>query len=259
MRLPKAVASLAFMVAVLPLVVLAGDGEIGAESSVGYRLSGIDGFSVVGPTIIVPEGAKPKVEPCGVVVITCTASQVTVKASNSKREPVRVESVKSDDGESRQYLILGTGTVWVDVVCIDFETQFFDISQLVLNIGEPSPPDPEPEPDNPDPPGPDPEVPDDVFDNIARRVAAKASGLPSNKAMCDAYRNASATLRNNPSVTIPEVAGSLSVVLKGIPNYQEYSGAIELINSDTAQRWPMTSAVLADYWGLVADGFKAGG
>lgn len=259
---PRLSLPLAMGVVFVPLLAALAFGQIKTEPMVGYRLAGVEGFTVIGSTVMVPEGSKPSVQPCGVIVIDCDAKQITVKASNVKREPVKVEQVPVSEGDNRKFLILGSGRVWVDITCIDFAREIFKTEEVVLKIPGPMPepddPEPEPEPDNPDP-GPAPDVPDDAWDNIGKRVAKVSLGLPSNEAMANAYRNASGTLSGNPSVTIPEVAAALSEALKVVPNYQEYRNVVELINSDTAQRWPMTAGVLVEYWAAVALGLKAGG
>lgn len=145
----------------LAVALLAGSlhAQIGNSAETKYILSGIDGYTTAGDLVLVPDGSKPKLEAVGLVTIDCEASTVAVRASDAKRQPVNIVKLPgSDDAAAKQFIVLGSGQVWIDVTCIDFATQFFDQTQFSITIGD----SPEPEPVDPvDPVDPDvPDVPD---------------------------------------------------------------------------------------------------
>ncbi|MCA9190408.1 MAG: hypothetical protein KDB03_01545 [Planctomycetales bacterium] len=126
-------------------------------------------YEVVGRSLIVPAETQPKVVPVGVVHVDGASGMVSLRASDSQRNPVQVEDV--GDGK---YLVLGGGRVWVLVTEIDFEPKRFDQTDLVLDIG--LVPDPGPRP-GPTPPGPNPDVPAEAFDDLGRRIDAICDSL----------------------------------------------------------------------------------
>ena len=108
------------------------------SASTRLMVDGVDGFEVVGGLVLAPEDAKPRLVPIGVVEVESEAAIKRVSAEDQDRKPVETREV--EDGV---FLVLGQGTIWVDVTCVDFDKQLFDQSEFVLDVGEAAPlPDP---------------------------------------------------------------------------------------------------------------------
>lgn len=235
------------------LLASAAVAQIESKATTQYIVSGIDGYSVVGDLVVVPEGSRPKVSAVGLVEVDCDASMISVRASDSQRKPVEVRKI-----EATKFLVLGQGRLWVDVTCIDFERQFFDQSQFVIDVGDSPDPEPEPDPDEPDNPDP-PDVPDDAFDNIGKRVAAAAIGKPSNESIAKIYKKWAEAVVSDPTLTVSSASGGLVKDLAVVPGYSEaYADVRELINTDVKARWPLSKGVLSEYWMSISRGFASG-
>lgn len=201
----------------------------------------------------VDENSKPQLKQAGHVLIVSDAAQVSVRAEDKSRN--RIPVVKWDIGE---FVILGTGKLWVRVTCIDFDKQIFQEDEFTIQVGKT--PEPEPGPDKPDDPEPEPKpVPADDFDNIGRRVWSLVKGLPGRDKVSAAYLAGSVSLRTDPSVTQSQVGERLMADLARVPDYiREYAEFAELINKDVKQRWPLSRGVHADYLEAIAIGLKGG-
>lgn len=119
--------------------------SIKSDAETRYILTGIDGYEIVGDVFLVPEESKPKLRAVGLVTIDSEASIVLVEASDANRKPVEVQRL----AETKSYVVVGTGKVWIDVTAVDFEKQIFERDTFQIVIGK----DPVPEdPEDPTPP-----------------------------------------------------------------------------------------------------------
>ena len=140
------------------------------------------------------------------LVSTTAYSQIVVKDEYFQYEPVEIKfqttpnakvvsEIKPLSGQtkwsSRNYGDItalwgepGRYEVSATVITVDFDNRTFDVDRwhnvfIILGSGPPGPPEPPgPEPPGPQPPEPpQPTVPTDIFNNIGRRIDAKADEL----------------------------------------------------------------------------------
>lgn len=198
----------------------------------------------------VDQASKPKLKQAGYVVIDSDAAQVSVRAEDKERN--RIPVVRWDAGE---FVVLGTGKLWVRVTCIDFDAKLYQEDEFTILVG-----DPDPDPDKPVDPEPEPKpIPADDFDNIGRRVWSLVKGLSGRDKVSAAYLAGSKSLREDPSVTQTQVGEKLIESLAAIPEYKQFGEFAELINKDVQERWPLNRGVHADYLEAIAIGLKGGG
>lgn len=155
------------------------------------------------------------------------------------------------------------GLYLVKVISSD-PTKGLAIEKARVRIGsEPDGPD---DPDDPDPPpGPNPSVPDDVFDNLGRRVAswaAKVDAAHRGKAaeLSALYRDTASKLDEGRHATINAaaevIADGRNKILTGAAAaaWGEFNKSL---NGDFNKRWPMSRGLVVDYFGAIAAGLGA--
>lgn len=130
------------------------------------------------------------------------------------------------------------------------------INRKTFKIDFDGKPDPKPDDDEDDDDDP-PDVPPDKFDNIGRRVAQWASGLPRSGEAANVYRKCAKMLREDASVTMNVVSKTLTEGLKSSVDFGVYTSVWKNINADHTKRWNadrMTSTELAEYYDAIANG-----
>jgi hypothetical protein len=218
-------------------------------ASVEDAIIGLKEPQLVGGVVLSKDSSKASVTKVGLVVVNTLAENITVEASNEKRE--RVEVIALGD---KQYLIRGTGKVWVDVLAIDFKQNIFAKETKIMELAGPKPPEPPkpPQPDTPDVP----DVPGDKFNNIGQRAAAITKGLANNAKLAAICKEASKQLGSNPAWTINSASDYVVTELKKV-DLTGYQAFLDLVNSDIKSRWPITRGVAVDYWAAIATGLGA--
>src|SRR5690606_2151226 len=183
------------------------------------------------------------------------------KASNVKREPVAVTKL-----DTTQFLVEGSGRIWVDVTCIDFEAKIFEQTQFIIEIGsspepdEPDNPDEPDEPDNPDEPdGPRPGP--DAYNNLAQRVYDQSRSLEatSRSAIAAHYKLAATSLRNTRAVDITAITTKLVEDTRASAT-EAWTPLFNFLQQDIDTQWstrtdPNTDW-LAGYYDAIATGLS---
>lgn len=150
----------------------------------------------------------------------------------------------------------------IEAEVIDGKVQFDRQVWKLKFKSKPDTPDPEPEPDDPDTPEPDtptPDVPEDDFDNVGRRVAKWASGLPRTEEAAKCYRDAAKLLQEDQTITMKNAGIRLSQCLRQKVDMGVFKSVFDNIDADFTQRWsvsPMSRGVMADYYSAIANGFE---
>ena len=147
----------------------AAHGRFSSSANVQEILSGVDGYSKLGPYLLIPPDSQPKREKVGVVhVDAADTAQIVIKFSDAKRQPV-ADAVEI---EPRTWLVRAHGKVWVDITAVDFSLQTFNVEAVVIDLGDKIEPDPiDPDPIDPDPIDPDdPDEGDSPFPGDGLRV-----------------------------------------------------------------------------------------
>lgn len=220
-------------------------------------ITGLQDPVVVGDFILVNDAANLKVQEVAIISVNSEASNISVEASDITRSELPVSSI-----DKNTYVVQGSGKIWIEVFCVDFAKNIFlkEKKTIELNNG-PTPPGPTPP--GPTPPNPTPDtVPDDLFDNIGKRVNEWSTGLTANVEMSNAYLKAYKFLKENPGATVNDGANLLNSELLKIAAYSTYSSVMSKVNQDLSDRWsksPLSKGVLADYWKAVAVGFNPKG
>lgn len=125
--------------------------ELQVESSTRFMVDGVGDYEILMDRIMVEESTTPKLRAVGYVKIDAPDSHVAFKAKNSKREPVEV--VKTEEDGVYEYLVLGSGKIFVDAISVDKTSGAIQWDDFVIVIGNA----PDPEPDDPD----EPDTPND--------------------------------------------------------------------------------------------------
>ena len=125
---------LAVLLCVAPSTLLSNQGEIGgalSDAQVQLVIEGADGN-------LIPVAADAKLRSVGWVSVESEAANIRVSASDVNREPVKVVQV-----EQSLFAVLGSGKVWVEIDCVDFDKKIFEKEQYTLEIPDaPKPDDP---------------------------------------------------------------------------------------------------------------------
>ena len=247
--------------------------QITAETSVRTAVVNATGFEKVGSILLIPEGETVTTARVGLLLYSgIDGYQLTFKASNKLREPVPFENV----GQGA-YIILGSGKVWADLtaVKIDFENQTFDIqnveSQLTIDNPDDGDDDEDEDEDDEDEDDEDDEdedddepdltIPEDRFDNIARRVDLWATGLPGRKVMAGHYKAAQTMVIDDLSMTINDIGQALADNLRGSPDFPDYREFFQKLDADLTARYEEELSLrgsLADYYEKISIGLEAG-
>lgn len=147
---------------------------------------------------------------------------------------------------------------------VNWETRVFNFRRYVVKFkgkpdNPPNPPRPGPDdPDDDDDDEPSPDVPDDEFDNIGKRVAKWAEGLPRTKQAGECYRDSARLLREDPVVTVNSISAKLTGDLRSKIDIGVYQTVFKNVNADLMQRWGSgwTKGMLAAYYDAVANGLE---
>lgn len=252
-----------FLLCLLPTICHAQITMQSLEKVTVYR--GIEKQRVLKDLLIVPAGTKLVGESAAVIPVESAASQVTVRASDVTRNNLTAELVdETTNAETgiilRQYIVVATGKVWLDVTAIDFEKKIFDQQSFVVDLGgEPDRPD---EPDKPDvpTPGPDKPVPEDRFDNIGQKVASAAKGLTLRKEVAAVYRTHADELVGSANAT--DVSHRMIAERANVLGSQgaNWAPVLRAIMADFNPRVAdMQRADVVDYWRAVANGLDPQG
>lgn len=134
-------------------------GQLATNAETRFIVSGIDGYKIVGEVILAPETAKLQLQAVGYFEVKSAAAIVKVKASDSRNMPVEVKELGPG-----AFIVLGSGTVRVEVTIVDFDKRLFDQDEFQITIGKA--PDPTPGPVDPVPPNQD-------LARISREAASK--------------------------------------------------------------------------------------
>jgi len=207
-----------------------------------------DGYQDLGDgVIILGENGDPKEEWIGRLRLDGDFDTASIIVDDEDRTPIRFEKRSKSE-----FLILGTGRVYILATLVTQEPLNIEQRQFVLEIPEGDGPGPGPGPD----PGPDPlPVPDDAFDNIGKRVAEWTAGLNNREAIGRAFLETAEFARSTPSATINGVQQVLADKLASVPEYSDQYDTFRLnLSTDLQQRWPLRRGVLADYYDAVAAG-----
>ncbi len=213
-------------------------------------LLNLKGVTALGDIVLVTDASNLAISEVAKVKVNSDASSILVEASDSNRDVLQVVT-----HDLNNYTVVGTGKIWISVLCLDFDKKIFFKEMKTIELGKVIPPTP---PEPPKPPVPD--VPTDSFDNIGQRVAAWSKGKPSNLELSKAFFKVSGNLKSaEPEqlrLTITEQVNSLNQELKSIAGYSSYQEFIDGYNLDLQKRWPMTRGVLSDYFKAVSVGFN---
>ena len=195
----------------------------------------------LGNFIVVDDTTPIVVQNAAVLKVDTQAKWVRVKArKDGKRfSPEKINNTT--------WIFVGEGTYDVDIETTD-PTKGVEDKILEIVVGAPTPPEPPPSP-----------VPDDVFNNLGKRVATAASGLPKRQEIAKLYAEAATQLRNDPAATVNTVSSKLVVNRQAIlgADLTSYNKLIELINTDLSTRWPMAKGSLADYFDIISKGLSS--
>ena len=237
------------------LVALCGQ-LVGQEPKL--KVTSVAGFAVIGltnPQTV--EGStfsttKPtQVKPAGLLDVVTEASDVKVVAFGTGLKPVELTKLAD-----RQWSWTAPGTTVFIVTATDWDKRINETSIVTAEL-ESAPPGPGPGP-GPDP-VPNPTVPDDRFENIGKRVASWATGLPKRKEVAAVYRNAAKRLRTDLAATVnivtSEIESQRTVILTG--SADSYAKLIANLNDDVKKRWPLTKRDLSDYCEAIAAGLES--
>lgn len=121
-------------------------GQVKSTVETRYSLSGIEGYQIVADQILVPQSSKPSLVPIGLLSVDSKASMIRVTATTKDRVPVQVKKVSPNT-----FFVYGSGSIYTDVLCVDFDLKIFEQEQFVITIGDTVPipqPDPQPQPDD---------------------------------------------------------------------------------------------------------------
>lgn len=204
-------------------------------------VTGLNNVRQIGDYLLIDPKSKIDIVPAALVNINVDAANISVRFSDKDRRPVPFVKITE-----KQYLLTQVGSVWIDLVAVDFPKNVLVLDQAVAIIEPITPPEP------PKPPAPD--VPPDQFDNIGQRIAAWAKTGTINPTIGKIYLDAAKALKSNPATTITDQTQIIANALKALPEYSKYVEFTNGLNADLAKRWPMTKGVLADYYTAVALG-----
>ncbi len=245
------------MRSILSLILLLGIssslfGQI--ESKVVTGLTGLKNIQTIGDIVIGDKESDIKEISLGLVTVKTKASIVEFDASDEQRKPVNFilnSEFRNETDNSRvlTYSVTTQGTVYVEVLCVDFDQKIYNKYRQVINIGPPKPPTP-PEPPTP----PTPDIPSDVFDNLGQRVAIWTAGQPVNQAVGKVYLEAALELQNNLTTTIDQVTANMLAKVRSIPEYASYTKFKEELNKDRLSRGAMSRGTTVAYWKCIALG-----
>lgn len=228
-------------------------GQIQSGASTRFIVEGIKNPKQVGDMLLVDPDSKPKLVPVGFVVVDATG-MVTVKASDSKRNPVEVRRV-----DPTKFLVLGQGRLWVDITVIDFETQYFDQKQFVLDVGDAPEPEPD-EPDEPDNPEPSPNVPTDDYDNLGQRidVAADAANLQVDKRqrVAEVYRGVAKRMASFELKLSSDAAEAVTEAIAAMQLGAEWAKVFGIAEADKDKRGALTWDQIIAWYTAIANGLE---
>lgn len=239
-------------ISLLLLVLLASfaHGQVKSEASTRFVVQGVNNPQQVGDVLLVDPDSKPKLVPVGFVVVDA-AGMVTVKASDSKRNPVEVRRM-----DPTKFLVLGQGRLWVDITVIDFETQFFDQKQFVLEVGEVPEPD---EPDQPDNPEPEPVVPGDDFDNLGQRIDKQADAdnlqVDLRQRVAEVYRDVAERMASYEIKQSRVAAAEITSRVAELRLPESFTKALGIAGEDAKKR-ELSWAALVKWYMAVAAGME---
>lgn len=119
-------------------------------------LSGVSNVRDIGGKLFIGDASELSVEPVGLIdlgKIPDKPQVLKVIVTNAKREPVSTEKITPT-----QWIVRGTGKIWIDVRILDLPSAFIVDEQIEHELaGTPTP--------EPDPPPPDPDPVPDVLDD----------------------------------------------------------------------------------------------
>ena len=213
-------------------------------------LLNLQGVTALGDIVLADDVSKLEIREVARVKVNSDASTIIVEASTADRGILPLVTY-----DANNYTVVGTGKIWISVLCLDFDKKLFFKETKTVELGKVTPPTP---PEPPKPPVPD--VPADSFDNIGQRVAEWAKGKSSNLELSKCFRESSDNLKSAQpeqlSLTITDQVNKLNERLKNVAGYGSYKEFIDGYNVDLQKRWPMSRGVLADYFKAVSIGFN---
>lgn len=231
-------------------------GDLSVTSRPAKAVTGLSNPEVVANVILVGDDSVPVVSQVAVIKVDTKAKFLRLKArtdlfNSTALKPISERTDANTGIVSREYLLSGIGRYSVEAMTFDSESGIEEqtIEVIVGPSKPPTPPSPPPTP-----------VPSDPFDNIGQRVANWSNGCPKRSEVSVLYRNASISLRNDPSTTIDSVSAKIASERTKLLGSDAliYSKIVESLNSDLKSRWSSISnrGTYADYLAAIAVGFE---
>jgi len=211
--------------------------------------------TLLGSFVLVDGAATIRQQPVAVIELTTDCRFWDVTARRSLTESGELQEITRETG--RQTLLLSgePGEYLVEAIGFDPEKGIARFS-MVVTLGTPKPPEP-----------PQPVIPDNLpkdFDELAKRVATWAVGVPKRLELAAVYRSYAARITDDPTLTVATAGGLLQndirAITQTIPeaDRQRVRDLFAQINQDLTARWPLDKASLNSYWSCVAAGLEVG-
>jgi hypothetical protein len=163
----------------------------------------------------------------------------------------------------------GRYAIEATVVIVDFDARTFELKRYretirIRDADGPLPPGPDP-PD-PDPPGPEPEpqpaVPEDRFDNLARRVdqVVRASNVQRDKLieLASVLDGVADRMESVQIKRISDAVAEISDAEKRLGMRKDYGVVREVYREDAVERAPMTWVDAIEWYRALAVGLRGG-
>lgn len=251
-QLPLAIATLLFSVAIAPLSL-----SIAQETKVTLThrkaLLGVTNPVIKGTRIFVGEDSNPSLADAMELAFP---QGYKIEHIRAKRDGVKYQAEKQEDGS---LLFTGKGKYHVEVLLLDLEKPTVD-EELVFEIGgEPTPIPPDPVPPDPIPPDPVPpepqpsNLPEDEWNNVARRLDAACAGLAQSRRdqLAAAFLDAHVSMEDMTMLQGDEVRAKLATATAGFET--EFKAAFKVIR-DTQRDFDFSFDEQGRFYGAIADG-----
>jgi hypothetical protein len=214
--------------------------------------------TLLGSLVLIDGEAQVTQQQVALIEVSTDCRFWDVTARRSLTEKGELQEISRETG--RQSLVLSgePGEYLIEAIGFDPEKGIARFS-MVVTLGTPQPPTP---PTPPQPPIPD-NLPKD-FDELAKRVATWAVGVPKRLELAAVYRSYAARITDDPTLTVATAGGLLQndirAITQTIPETerQRVRDLFAQINQDLTARWPLDKASLNSYWSCIAAGLEAG-